>query len=90
MNEQEVAKALSTFVNGGGDLGKLAAEMANDHPTLVQRKFSLVLQFVYELADRFDKMQFDARSEYSCNASKLIKDTLENAYYKDAWRTPFI
>lgn len=64
MNVQELAQAISSFVNGASDskMEQLAKLMAQDHPTLQQNKMRLACMFIEEMAE---KSYTDARNETS-------------------------
>jgi len=64
MNVEELANAISSFVNGASadKVRKLAEAMAHDHPTLQQAKMRLATTFIEEMAN---KPYTDARNETS-------------------------
>jgi hypothetical protein len=73
---QELAEALSSFVNGADDaeIKELACDMARDHRTLVQMKMGLFLSFCKVLDNQYKEGRFDARNEASCKIAGRILD----------------
>lgn len=71
MNVQELAAAISSFVNSSSldKIEQLAKEMAKDHPTLQQNKMRLACAFIEEMAA---KPYVDARNESSHKIAKSM------------------
>jgi hypothetical protein len=69
-----LAEALSSFINGAdtAEIVALANDLARDHRTLVQRKFSFFLTFAKVLADADKTGNYDARNEYAVKTSTQI------------------
>lgn len=79
MSVQELAQAISSFVNGASNdkMEKLAELMAQDHPTLQQNKMRLACLFIEQMAD---KSYTDARNE----TSKKTAIAMINGYKQSA------
>ena len=79
LSAEELAEALSSFVNGASStqVEKLAELMANDHPTLQQSKMRLACLFVEQMAN---KSYVDGRNKSSHETAKsMIKGYKEFA-----------
>ena len=73
MSAEELAQAISSFVNGANytQMEKLAKLMANDHPTLQQSKMRLVCIFIEQMVNN---QHTDARNEDTKRvANSMIK-----------------
>lgn len=72
-----IAENLSNFVNGmdNESMDYLIKKMLNDHGTLQQRKFRLVLRIVEAYAD--PNFRTDPRNEYSHSTAKEIVSSME-------------
>lgn len=70
---QELADVISRFVNStmcsNDELREVAKAMANDHPTLQQKKMKLALMFIEEMAK---KPYADARNKNSVDKAQGI------------------
>ena len=86
-NDKEFADVFSRFVNGlMGSAVKTGKELANDHRYLVNQKFKVVIAFVEQLAENYQKGEYDARNEWAC---KLASEIIENLKEKKLYYTSF-
>ena len=80
---KELTNKISTYFNNFDPHTKEFAEMiCNDHPTLQQNKFKMIMECIKIWADRYEKKHFDLRSEDTCRiCSKMLKALDENDQY---------
>lgn len=72
----KLANEIGHFVNGGNhiDIADLATLLMNDHPTLLQRKMLLCVQFIELMSQRNGDLRTEASEKL---ARKIIESTDE-------------
>jgi arginine repressor len=81
MTPEDLASAFSKFVNGASmdEQKQLGQLLTQDHRTLVQAKFAIMLHFIKALANHYKDDNYDMRNEYACKTSASIMKVIEHS-----------
>lgn len=81
-NTKEAVKEMSEFVNNMScPIDEFIEGMANEHRTLQQTFTNLCLAWIRKCAENHSKGNFDGRNLASCEVSRQIVETVEDAKY---------
>lgn len=88
LTTEELCKEFSTWINGAysSDIKTFVESVTNDHRTLQQCTFTLVMGLIQAWAHAYDMDMYDGRNEFTCQKSKEILDKVENMEF----RAPYI
>ena len=87
MDAEQIQAELFRWLNGSHDNAAFAEGVMDEHRTLQQSYFSLIMVTLQAWADMYDKGFYDGRNEFTCKKAKEIVTQIE---FMDSGRAPFI
>ena len=90
---EKAAAEFMCFINGASQdaINEFAKVVTDDHRTLQQSAFGLMLKCVEKWADDCENGYYDLRNEATVSESKKIVDNLADRFYKGEYSgMPFI